>query len=46
MKKLYDVTITFDKKDFDGGVKTVGLLGEFLFYQSNLEGNSDASGMV
>lgn len=45
MKKLYDVTLSFEEKDFDGDVKNVGLIGEFLFYQSQLQGNTEATGM-
>ena len=45
-KKLYDVTLTFDPADSEGKVKTVGLIGEFLFYKSNLTGNTDETGMV
>ena len=45
-KKLYDVTLTFDPADHGGDVKTVGLFGEFLFYKSNLTGNTDKTGMV
>ena len=46
MKKLYDVTITFDPADFAGEVRSVGLRGEFLFYQSGLTGHTDETGMV
>lgn len=46
MKKLYDVALTFDPGDFDGEIKTVGLMGEFLFYQSNMEGHTDQAGMA
>ena len=46
MKKLYDVTIKFDPKDYDGEVKAVGLRGEFLFYKSGLTGHTDETGMV
>ena len=45
-KKLYDVTFTLDPKDVDEKIKTVGVLGEFLFYRSNLKGNTDEQGMV
>ena len=45
-KKLYDVTLTFDPADAEEEVKTVGLIGEFLFYRSNLKGNTDEQGMV
>lgn len=46
MKKLYDVTVTFDPKTFPGKVEAVGLRGEFLFYKSGLTGNTDETGMV
>lgn len=46
MKKLYDVTITFDPADFGGEVKAVALRGEFLFYESGLTGHTDQTGMV
>ena len=46
MKKLYDVTITFDPSDYEGEVKTVGMQGEFLFYESGLTGHTDETGMI
>lgn len=46
MKKLYDVTLRFDPKDYPGEVNAVGLKGEFLFYKSGLTGNTDETGMV
>ncbi len=46
MKKLYDVTITFDPKSVDREVTGVLLRGEFLFYKSNLTGHTDETGMV
>ena len=46
MKKLYDVTICFDPRDYPGEVKGVGLRGEFLFYKSGLTGHTDQTGMV
>ena len=46
MKKLYDVTITFDPADYPGEVKAVALRGEFLFYESGLTGHTDQTGMV
>lgn len=45
-KKLYDITLTFDPTYSEEEVKTVGLMGEFLFYKSNLTGNTDETGMV
>ena len=45
-KKLYDVTLTLDPKDVQEEVKTAGVIGEFLFYRSNLLGNTDEQGMV
>ena len=45
-KKMYDVTLTLDPKDLDEEVKTAGVIGEFLFYRSNLKGNTDEQGMV
>ena len=46
MKKLYDITFTFDPKDYEGEVKNVYVQGEFLFYKTNLTGNTDETGMV
>lgn len=46
MKKLYDVTLTFDPKNYPGEVEAVGLRGEFLFYKSGLTGHTDETGMV
>jgi len=46
MKKLYEISITFDPRDFPGKVEAVGLRGEFLFYKSGLTGNTDETGMV
>ena len=46
MKTLYDVTITFDPAESPVPVKNVALVGEFLFYQSNLTGHTDKTGMV
>ena len=51
MKKLYDVTFTFDPKDYeqvlqDRELNGVGLLGSFCFYKSGLTGNTDETGMV
>ena len=46
MKKLYEVRITFDPKDYSGEVKSAALRGEFLFYKSGLTGNTDETGMV
>lgn len=45
-KKLYDVSITFDPADSDVPVERVGLMGEFLFYKSNLQGHTHEEGMV
>lgn len=46
MKEMYNVTFSFDPKDYDGTVKSVGLRGEFLFYKSNMTGHTDETGMV
>lgn len=46
MKKLHEVVIRFDPKDYPGEVKAVGLRGEFLFYKSGLTGHTDETGMV
>lgn len=46
MKKLYDVKITFDQADFKGEVESVGIQGEFLFYESGLTGHTDETGIV
>ena len=44
--KMYDVTLKLDPADVKEEIKTVGVLGEFLFYWSNLKGNTDEQGMV
>jgi len=46
MKKLYDVTFSFDPSSVERKVRSVHLQGEFLFYKSNLTGNTDEPGMV
>ncbi len=46
MKKLYDVTITFDPADYPGEVQSVALRGDFLFYESGLTGHTDQTGMM
>ena len=48
MSRLYDVTITFDPKDFKETteVEAVGISGEFLFYKSGLTGHTDETGMI
>lgn len=45
-KKLYDVVFTLDPKYLDEKVEQAALVGEFLFYRSNLKGNTDEEGMV
>lgn len=45
MEKLYDITFTFDPKDYSGEVKSVALRGEFLFYKSGLTGHTDKTSM-
>lgn len=45
-KKLYDVTVSFDPADSEVPVERAGLMGEFLFYRSNLKGHTDEQGMV
>lgn len=48
MKKLYEVKISFNPRDFKEEVKVdaVGICGEFLFYQSGMTGHTDQTGMV
>lgn len=46
LKKMYDITFTYDPADSEEEVTTVGLVGEFLFYRSNLKDDSDEVGMV
>ena len=46
MGRLYNVAFTFNAEDYVGEICSVGLQGEFLFYKSNLTGNTDATGMV
>ena len=48
MSRLYDVTITFDPKNFKENteVEAVGISGEFLFYKSGLTGHTDETGMI
>ena len=43
---MYDVTLKFDPKSYEGDVKNVGLIGEFLFYKSNMTGHTDQTGMM
>lgn len=43
---MYDVTLKFDPNSYKGDVKNVGLIGEFLFYKSNMTGHTDQTGMV
>ncbi len=45
-KKMYTHTFTFDPADVKEEVTSVMLIGEFLFYKSNLKGNTDEQGMV
>lgn len=45
-KKMYDITFTFDPADMKEKVETVAFGGEFLFYRSNLKGNTDEQGML
>ena len=44
-KKLYDVVFTLDPKYLDEKVEQAALVGEFLFYRSNLKGNTDEEGI-
>lgn len=45
--KLYPVTITLDPNDVqDIEVTGVGIRGEFLFYESNMTGHTDETGML
>ena len=46
MAKLYDVEFRFDPKNYPGEIQTIGLMGEFLFYKSELTGHTDKTGMV
>ena len=41
---LYTVSFSFSPKDFDGTIENIKLMGEFLFYQSNLIGNTNEAG--
>lgn len=43
--QLYDVDFNFDPEDYKGTINSIGLTGEFLFYNSNLTGNTDKTGM-
>ena len=44
---LYAVTVTLDPKDVEGiEVTGVGIKGEFLFYESNMTGHTDETGML
>lgn len=45
-KKLYTHTFILDPADVGEEVETAALVGEFLFYWSNLKGNTDEQGMV
>lgn len=45
--KLYTVTVTLDPKDVpDVEVTGAGIKGEFLFYESNMTGHTDETGML
>ena len=46
MSKLYRATITFDPSSVDFPVESAAVRGEFLFYKSNMTGNTDETGMV
>ena len=43
---LEDVVFTFNPADYDGSIESIQVIGEFLFYNSNLDGNTDAAGML
>lgn len=43
--KLYTKSFTFNPKDYNGTIKNIAVVGEFLFYKSNLTGNTDKTGM-
>ncbi|MBR3393487.1 MAG: hypothetical protein IKG51_05170 [Firmicutes bacterium] len=45
-KKLYDVTISLDPADIEEEIKNAALIGEFLFYRSNLKDHTDEVGMA
>ena len=45
-KKLYDVTISLDPADIEEKIENAALIGEFLFYRSNLKDHTDEVGMV
>lgn len=44
--KIYNVTLKFDPKYYNGKVNNIGIMGEFLFYKSNLNEHTDKAGMV
>lgn len=44
--KMYDVTFSFDPAWAEEEVGSAALIGEFLFYRSNLKGNTDEQGMA
>ncbi len=44
-EELYPITLTFDPNDYDGTITSIQLMGEFLFYYTNLTGNTDQTGM-
>ena len=46
MKTIYDVTVTFDPASVAFPVESAAIRGEFLFYHSNMTGNTDETGMV
>lgn len=43
--KLYTMNFTFNPKDYNGTIKNIAVVGEFLFYNSNLTGDTDKTGM-
>lgn len=43
---MKSIRFTFDPKEYAGEVTKVGILGNFLFYESNLTGNTCETGMM
>ena len=43
---LFQVDFSFDPRQYDGEIVSIGLAGEFLFYRSNLTGSTDQTGMM
>ncbi len=45
MNSRQTVTFTFSPADYDGEIRTIGVMGTFLFYESGLTGHTCATGM-